>query len=220
MLVLILAISVGINAYLFKKYWAPNQAEPIVTSTPTPIDRIEVFRIKGGALQVSTIRAPEYFSSSVGHTVLGVPVGATVAQISTPAPYTYYVNLAPEWKIAVKDNVFTVVAPAVKANAVAIDTKGLRQQASGIWSALTGQAQLDALLKAITPQLERKALSPTYVQFQREAARASVKDFAEKWILKQERWKGAKGLDIKVFFSDEPIGALSSVPSPYVSIAP
>lgn len=183
------------------------------------VDMIEVLRIKGGALQVSTIRSPEYFTSTVIHKFFGIRLGTTIAQIVLPATYTYVVHLATAWKVTVKDNVFTVVAPAVKANSpVAIDTQGIKQQSSGIWSAFTGQSQLDALLKAVTPVLDKKAMSPSYVQFQREAARATVKEFVEKWLVTQESWKGAKGLDIKVFFSDEPIGALQSVPSASVSI--
>lgn len=209
-----LTFVIGTSLYVF------NRPVPVTNSPGSP-DQVEVLRIKGGALQVSSIRSPEYFSSTVNHTILGVPVGTTVARIMLPATYTYVVHLATDWKVTVNGSVFTVVAPAVKANTpVAIDTRGIKQEASGIWSAFTGQAQLDALLKAVSPVLDKKAMSPSYVQFQREAARATVKEFVEKWLVTQERWKGAKGLDIKVFFADEPIGALQSVPSPYVSIAP
>ena len=61
-----------------------------------------------------------------------------------------------------------------------------------------------------------KAALPSYIQFQREAARATVTEFVNKWMLGQERFKPAGDYKVRVFFADEPIEVLGSVPPPFV----
>ena len=55
--------------------------------------------------------------------MLGVPVGQTTSQIRVTAVYSYHVELAPEWKVTLRDKTFIVIAPRVKPTLpVAIDT--------------------------------------------------------------------------------------------------
>lgn len=60
--------------------------------------------------------------------------------------------------------------------------------------------------------LEQKALNPTYIQYQREAARTTVVEFVEKWLTTQDKWKEKGPFVVKAYFADESIGSLTSVP--------
>jgi hypothetical protein len=208
-------LSIALNVWLIHKSWFPEHETVIHTViTDAPV----VMRTAGGALEVSTITSPERFESTHDHTILGVPVGTTVTTIRVPATYRYHIDLAPEWKILLRDKVFVVIAPAVKPSLpVAIDTARLEGQSLGVWSLFTGQAQLDDLQRSITQALAGKAGSAAYIQMQRESARATVKEFVAKWLITQEQWKSAAMYPIKVFFADEPIQALGGIPPPFVT---
>ena len=214
-LALLLAASLAVNVVWLSRLWS-EPARRSGTFSPS-LDQVEVIRTKGGLLAVSTIKAPESFHATADHTILGVPVGQTTSQIRVPAVYSYHVELAPEWKVTLRDKTLIVIAPRVKPTLpVAIDTARLERYASGTWSAFTGPAELDRLQRSISQSLAAKAALPSYIQFQREAARATVTEFVGKWMLGQERFKASGDYKVRVFFADEPIEALGSAPPPFV----
>ena len=45
---------------------------------------------------------------------------------------------------------------------------------------------------------------------QREAARATVAEFVQKWLMTQTDWKPHAGQKVEVLFADEPIDALDA----------
>ena len=206
--------SVLLNVWLVRKVW--HHDEPVVRTVIT--DAPVVMRTNGGLLEVSTITSPERFESAHDHTILGVPMGTTVTNIRVPATYRYHIDLAPEWKILLREKTFVVVAPSVKPSLpVAIDTAKLEAQSFGVWSLFTGHGQIEQLQRSITQALADKASSTPYVQMQRESARATVKEFVAKWLITQEQWKDVAAYPIKVFFADEPIQALGTIPPPFVA---
>jgi hypothetical protein len=99
---------------------------------------------------------------------------------------------------------------------VAIDTARLQAESSGRWSLFTGSGRVDELRRSITKTLNAKAGSPAYVQLQREAARQTLKEFVQKWLVTQERWKAESGYPIRVFFADEPIQSLNALPQSFI----
>ena len=102
-----------------------------------------------------------------------------------------------------------VIAPAVKPSLpVAIDTAKLERHAEGRWSFFTGTAELDALQRTLTQTLATKAASPSYIAFQRDAARQTVAEFVRKWLLTQARWQHLRDARVQVLFADEPIERL------------
>ena len=185
-------------------------------------DRVEVIRTKGGLLQVSTLNSSETFQASTDHRFLGVvSLGQTVTQIRVPAVFNYHIELARDWKVIVRDKTFTVIAPTVKPTLpVAIDTARLQRFSSGTWSFLTGHTELDLLEKSITQTLAVKASTPSYIQFQREDGRKTVEEFVKKWLITQGKWQANGSNTIKVFFADESIGSLSSIPLPIANADP
>lgn len=170
------------------------------------IDKPIVMRTKGGLLEVSSVVATEHIESSVINTFLGMDVAKTTARIRVPAVYRYTIVLAPEWEIHFKDNVFIVVAPAVKPSLpVAIDTTKLVADSSGTLSLITGQKRIDEAIRTITPTLTAKAVSQQYIELQRNEARKTVEEFVRKWLITQEQWKAASNLKVQVRFVDEPV---------------
>lgn len=208
-----LIASLVINAILFAQW---NRIERTHEQWGASIDHVEVIRTKGGLLQVSTIHSPETFNATKPHNILGFDLGATTTSIRVLATYHYHIALAPEWKVRVRpDKSIVVIAPAVKATLpVAIDTATLERRSQGLWSILTGEFELDELQKTITATLGKKADSPSYVNFQRDAARKTVTEFVNKWLLTQDHLKKVRGNPVKVYFADEPIGALPDVALP------
>ena len=71
-------------------------------------------------------------------------------------------------------------------------------------------------LMQISASLAAKAALPSYIQFQREAARTTVTEFVTKWLVTQQRWQPASDYKVQVFFADEPIEALGAAPPPFV----
>ena len=211
LLIFVVSASIAANLYLANKLW--NGEKPIVFSPVT--DQHVVMRTSGGLLEVSTIKASEQFDVSKDHTFLGIPLGNTATHIRVPVVYRYHIELAPDWRILLRDKTFIVVAPPVKPSLpVAMDTTRLETRSSGAWSFFTGKTQLVELEKSITPSLATKAASPVYIQLQREAARKTTAEFVAKWLITQERWKSASAFPIHVFFADEPIQALGNMPPP------
>ncbi|WP_036168788.1 hypothetical protein [Massilia sp. 9096] len=209
LLVLILCASLAGNFYQYQK--AKDGRRPESSTIGAPI----VMRTRGGLLEVSAISATEQFEATDAHSFLRIHLGSTVGQIKVPAVYRYHIELAPEWKIRFRNKTFVVIAPAVQPTLpVAIDTKGIRQQSTGIWSVVTGSAVLDKILHSISPGLNAKAATPAYIRLQREAARSTVKEFVAKWLITQAQWKAYSAYPIQVYFADEPIQVLRTEDSP------
>lgn len=197
------ALSLALNVFLAYRTWFAPASTQATNSTGNAV----VMRTPGGLLEVSKITAEERFDSTTNHTILGVPMGMTVAQIRVPTVYRYHIPLAKEWKISLSGNTLIVVAPPVQPTLpVAIDTGKLESFSSGLWSPIAGTAAIGSLQKSITAKLGEKAASPQLVLLQREAARLTLGEFVQKWVVNQSRWKGLKQPTVFVFFEDEPLG--------------
>ena len=199
LLVLGIAANVAFFAWLL---WSPTRTTGAISSAS-----LVVMRTPGGLLEVSTIKSVEQFDSAIDHTIYGVPVGKTIAQIRVPAVYRYHIPLAKEWSIKQAGNALVVIAPAVVPSLpIAIDTAKLESFSSGNWSPFVGDKEIALLQKSITPTLATKASQPSMVNLQREMARTTVSEFISKWVVQQPQWVGAKTPTVLVFFEDEPLG--------------
>jgi hypothetical protein len=214
-----LIASLAMNAILFSQ-WLQSKSQ--FSQWGASIDHVEVMRTKGGFLEVSTIKSPETFVATMPHNILGIDLGATTTSIRVLAFYRYHIALAPEWKVRVRpDKSIVVIAPPVEPTLpVAIDTATIEKQSQGRWSFLTGAAELDELQKTITAKLGQKSGSPSYIEFQRNAARLTVEEFVRKWLLTQDRLKSVRGSPVEIYFADEPISALPQPALPHYREAP
>lgn len=207
-------VGVAANAALF----AWQLRSPPNTTTTISGSSALVMRTPGGLLEVSIITSEERFDSTTTHTVLGVPVGKTVAQVRVPATYRYHIPLAKEWSIRLTGSALVVIAPSVRPSLpVAINTAKLESFSSGIWSPFTGGPAVNSLQRSITATLATKALMADLITLQREPARQTVTEFVQKWVINQPGWQGTKGPTIFVFFEDEPLGQRAA---PFVTQSP
>lgn len=208
LLIVVIGTSLAVNAYLLLKPMPVPQGPIIVANPP---EETLVMRTNGGLLEVSTIKATEFFKTTTTHTVIGVPVGATIAQIRVPAVYRYHIELAPEWRFFKRGQSLVAIAPAIKPSLpVAFDSAKLAAESSGTWSLITGPSTLVALQRVITPVLAERSVSVAYMNLQRESARQTVMEFVKKWVLGQEKWSAQSDLKVQVFFTDEPIKEMQS----------
>lgn len=213
LLAIIVAASFATNLYLVNKVW--NGEKPVMHS-PVSEDVI-VMTTSGGLLEVSTINASEQFDASHDHKVLGVSIANTATQIRVPVVYRYHIELAPTWRVVLREGTFIVVAPSVKPSLpVAIDTSRLEKKSFGAWSFFTEKVQLEQLQRSISQALAKKADSQIYVQLQREVARKTTAEFVAKWLISQPRWKSVSAYPIRVVFADEPIQVLGNLSVPFV----
>ena len=206
-----LLASVVANVVLTTRMLGDREAAPVGSvATGAPL----VMRTEGGRLEVARIEAQEQFQTQQDHTILGVPVGSTVTRIRVPAHYRYQIELARTWRLHERDDAVLVIAPRIEpALPVAIDTGRMEKEVSGLWSPFTGSAQLDRLERSITRTLDAKASSAAYLELQREAARATVRKFAAKWMQAHAQ-VAARGKPLRVHFADEPVATLGDAPPP------
>jgi hypothetical protein len=200
---LLLAISVALASVLmYRTYFFETKVQKTQSN-----NGLIVMRTPGGLLDVSTVTAEERFETNTRHTILGVPVGKTVAIISVPAVYRYHISLAKEWSIRMGADGLVVIAPAVQPSLpVAINTAKLQAFSGGLWAPFVGQAVINALQRSITATLGARAASEQLITLQREAARTTVSEFVQNWVVNQPRWKGVKPPVVYVFFEDESLG--------------
>ena len=204
LIALVLIVSLAVNGVL--AYFSWHRAAP-PSQPPRAVGGPVVIQTQGGMLEVSTVTNHERFESTTNHTILGVPVGTTVAMIQVPAVYRYRIPLAKEWTVRNEGGTLIAVAPVVQpALPVAVDLSKLQSFSSGTWAPITAPSLLAALQKSITPELEKKAVTAAMVQLQREAARQTVTEFVNKWVVEQPKWKIGKAPAVLVFFEDEPLG--------------
>src|SRR6185369_6089813 len=85
---LLIAVSVLANALAWYLWFGKSHVQ--VSSATRDV---VVMRTPGGLLEVSTVSTEERFDSTTTHTILGVPVGRTIAQIRVPVTYRYHIPL-------------------------------------------------------------------------------------------------------------------------------
>jgi hypothetical protein len=205
-----LVLSLLANALL--GWWLWRAQPPAPPPLAQAVGEAVVLRTPGGRLEVAELKQVETFEVSRDHDVLGVPVGSTFSRIRVPAHYRSHVDLAPEWRVSVRpDGSVRVIAPRLQPTLpVAIDTARIEKESRGLWSLFTGPEQLAALERSITASLARKAATAPVLARQREAARATVAEFVQKWLMTQTAWQPHGDKPVQVLFADEPIEALDA----------
>lgn len=166
---------------------------------------ILVLRTEGGLLEVARITATEQFDKKFVYKVMGRKVGETVAHIRVPAVYRYHIELAPEWDLYRKGEVFKVITPPIKPSLpVAVDLAKMEKDVGGSWYLVPFNEveDLDTLERHITAKLAEKAKSDVYRQLQLDAARKTVTEFVEKWLVTQQAWKAAERPRVEVVFGE------------------
>lgn len=164
-----------------------------------------VATIPGGLLETATIRMGEDFYKSDARTWWGIYLGNTMSHIQVSATYRYGVPLADQaWQIVTRGDITVVIAPDLRPSVpVAIDTDTWREKTENGWARFDKQAQLEALRRSISSDLEERARDARRVALAREASRRTIGEFVDGWL--PARNDGESGVfdAVKVYFLDE-----------------
>jgi hypothetical protein len=171
--------------------WATQP--PVVSTTP------------GGWFEAATLQMTEDFYRADSRTWWGIFLGQTVSQIQVSATYRYGVPLTdPAWAIATRGRSAVVIAPVPAPTLpVAIDTGTLREHTQSGWARFDRQINLDELRRGMSAQLEARATDPARLSLVRDAARRTIGEFVEQWLLPQTGWQPDIFGGVKVYFADE-----------------
>lgn len=171
-------------------------------------DEIVILRTPGGMLEVATLIRNEEFRWSTSHTCPIINCeklfGATISDVRVPVHYTYRIPLAEEWTLTLKQDHFdlAVPLPAPKLPA-AIVTEKLEIRTEKKWFSPDKSEHRESVIRHIGGEFDRRALQKNYLDAQREDARKTVAEFAQKWMLAQGVPANVRGYPIRVSFPDE-----------------
>ena len=169
---------------------------------------IEPFRTAGGALHTNGFRKTEELRKDIGSWR-----GTTSSGLQFIATYRYDIELrSKDWNIFTDDTrkIAFVIAPTPQAQIpVAVDSTTVKEWADGGWGRFDKWDQLQALRQEVSPFLETRAKSKSYVDLARGDARKTVEEFVSDWVLKNKGWPPDAQSFVKVYFADE-----SDIPFP------
>lgn len=205
LLVIILIAALGWGGYyLMQKNLNPaadNLKEDFIGGIPG------IFRTPGGNLEVAGFKAVETFRSTstalIPMTDIEIPLTTTKSLIQVPVTYRYHVRVFEEWNIEARGFTCVVYAPELRPTLPpAIQTDSMETIIEEDLMAWDGEAQLNKLIKTITPTLEKYAADPKNIDRVREDARRTVAEFVRIWLIERGQW-GDKVEVIKVIFRGE-----------------
>jgi len=160
----------------------------------------------GDVLEVATLKATETFSRSDSRFIFwnSLYIGTTTSEITVPATFRYDISLSGTWRLASKNNVCIVLAPAILPSLPpAIDTDGMQKMSTSGWARFNKEENLDNLEKGITSALNERASDSNHINLVREQCRQSVAAFIKRWLLKDKYWQEDRFSAIIVYFPDE-----------------
>ncbi len=195
----------------FYSFWGLKESSlPVLAK-----DEIVILRTPGGMLEVSTLIKNEEFRWQTTYTCApfdcGRMLGKTISDVRVPVHYTYRIPLAAEWKLQFKADHFELTVPQVEPKfPAAIDLTKIEMRTKDTWLSPGTQEHRESVLKNLLPDIDRRAAQRNYIDAQREYARKTVIEFAQKWMIAQNVEPNKRNLPIRVYFSDEPKSQLGS----------
>jgi hypothetical protein len=173
------------------------------------VDFPTVVRVKGGMLEVATVRGRKNFGGATDPTVLGIPIPYCRERAGWNVNYsvTYRIRLRERWPIRYRSvgigEIYAQVPELEPSLPVAIDTSSLVRSASEkCWFMLPMNTR-DRVLKRMSADLRSLAQSDRTKRFAREKARQTVTEFLRTWALNQTDPRVSPGAKIHVFFPGE-----------------
>ncbi len=217
---LVALAGLGLVGYLATLYGARNAARSALegaagiaarfktgTITTTFTERLpEVRATRGDILEVATYRGQEELrrEDSLNTFWDMVPLGTTVSVIRVPATFRFHIRLSDPWRLAARDHVCIVRAPAIRpSQPPAIHTDGMEKSTESGWARFNKAGNLETLERSLTPELERRAAALARQPMVREACRTAVAEFVKTWLLKEDHWRSDRFSAVIVLFPDE-----------------
>jgi len=203
LIILMLLASVGLfgGGYMYGKY----RTSQAMLSNYLVGERYTIVRTVGGMLEVSTLKKQESFgwkTSWICPANACQSLPASMSTVSGVANYTYRIALADHWVLEKKTpTTYVLKVPRLEVKTpVAVDLATIRVNGVGGMFAPAGPTQ-SALQTYMQPMMNELGASPDYVALQKESARKTVTEFAQKW-LREGDVKLPAGASIEVVFSN------------------
>jgi hypothetical protein len=217
---LVALAGLGLVGYLATLYGARNAAQSALegaagiaarfktgTITTTFTERLpEVRATRGDILEVATYRGQEELRREDPLNTFWdmVPLGTTVSVIRVPATFRFHIRLSDPWRLAARDHVCIVRAPAIRpSQPPAIHTDAMEKSTENGWARFNKAGNLETLERSLTPELERRAAKLARQSLVREACRTAVAEFVKTWLLKEDHWRSDRFSAVIVLFPDE-----------------
>ena len=171
-------------------------------------DELIILKTPGGMLEVTTLVRNEEFRWSTTHACPIVNCeklfGATISDVRVPVHYTYRIPLSAEWKLKVEKDHFDLVVPRPEPKLpAAIVTEKLEIRTDKKWFSPNKGEHRESVIRHLGAEFDRRALQKNYLDAQREDARKTVVDFAQKWMLAQGLAANLRGYPVRVSFPDD-----------------
>jgi hypothetical protein len=171
-------------------------------------DEIVILRTPGGLLEVSTLVRTEEFRWQTTYTCLPIDcaslLGATITDVRVPVHYTYRIPLATSWQLQFKADHFDLLTPQVQPILPpAVDLARIEFKTKDTWLSPGINEHREVLLRNLTPETEKRAMQKNYIDAQRDDARKTIVEFAQKWMIEQNVDPGKRGYPIRVYFPDD-----------------
>jgi hypothetical protein len=174
-------------------------------------DDLVILRTPGGMLEVSSLIKNEDFAWSTSHTCWVIRcdkfLRPTVSDVRLPVHYTYRIPLSEKWTLAAKGRYYLLSVPQEQAKLpAAMDFSKMEIKTDKGWFSPSITDNREALLRHLGKDLDRRAVQPAYINAQREQARKTVSDFAQKWMAQQSGGHNLK-MPVMVLFPGETVSA-------------
>lgn len=171
------------------------------------VDMPIVVRVKGGMLEVASIKGKRHFSGASDPTIFGNALPFCREQAGWNAAYkiTYRVKLGEKWEILYKDKKLFARVPELQPSLpIAIDTKTLLFTGQDKCWFMMNLGTRDRVLRRISNDLEKLAYEPNSKNLARQAARETVTEFLQTWAFNQKEYPDVDpDTPIKLVFSGD-----------------
>lgn len=185
-------------------WWSAGQSDRAVTRLDPA--QVIVLRTPGGMLEVSTLVRNEEFGWKTSYECplfdCSQFIQPTISEVRLPVHYTYRVPLAESWTLTPRDGHYELRVPLEQPLLPpAVDFSRMEIRTSKSWLSPGTQENREMLLKRLGPELSRRAAQPHYIDAQRDSARKTVVEFAQKWMREQGRAGAPVKDQIRVIFT-------------------
>jgi hypothetical protein len=171
------------------------------------VDMPIVVRVKGGMLEVASIKGKRHFSGASDPTIFGNALPFCREQAGWNAAYKiiYRVRLGEKWEIRYKDKKLFARVPELQPSLpVAIDTNTLSFTGQNKCWFMMDLGTRERVLRRISRDLEKLAHQSASKDFARQAARETVTEFLRTWAFNQKEYPNVDpDTPIKLVFSGD-----------------
>lgn len=208
----LVALGMGVWAVVHL-LWPTPKDEKVVVLDP---NEVIVFSTQGGTINVATLIKNEEFAwkSSFECPFIKCPniFKPTTSTIRVPVHYTYSIPLAATWSMTLDRGHYLLQVPSPQPNIPpAIDLSKMEIRTVRGWLSPGTEGNREKLMRALGPELAKRAMQAHYFEMQRGVAQKTVLEFTAKWLREGGQQAQNKGLPVAVQFGNTPAQPVSAL---------